>query len=299
MLRGVTDRSERTASPIAHLLGDRISRLEWAVAGLVAVTLIALTIAEPDILEAPFENSRTVGSPSAARSQRRSRSSSCSVSESGPRSASPCSACRSWPCRGGSSRRSSSMTWSKTNSRRRSPPPSESPTPRTPPANRFLPPRCPIARPTPTATAPAGMPEPVLLGAGPFVGLAGHEGTGDAGVFERPDGSRVLRLENLDIQNGPDLRLYLVPGREQTSPTDSSLYLGELAATSATRPTSYLVSSHWRPATGRSSCGAKPSASNSSAPTSPSRDQLLPRQRPAGAARASACFAAELDRPQR
>lgn len=76
------------------------------------------------------------------------------------------------------------------------------------------------------APAPASGPE--LLGAGKFEGLAGHEGTGDAGFFSYNDGRTVLRLENLDIQNGPDLRLYVVPGRGQTDPTDDSLYLGEL-----------------------------------------------------------------------
>ena len=76
--------------------------------------------------------------------------------------------------------------------------------------------------PMPTATGP------VLRGAGQFVGLAGHEGTGDAGFFAVADDALVLRLEDLDIQNGPDLRLYVVPGPAQTSPGDDSLYLGEL-----------------------------------------------------------------------
>ncbi|MGH9154961.1 MAG: DM13 domain-containing protein [Acidimicrobiales bacterium] len=80
--------------------------------------------------------------------------------------------------------------------------------------------------PTPTQALPPA--EPVLLGAGTFRGLAGHDGTGDAGFFSLPDGSRVLRLENFDIQNGPDLRLYVVPGADQTDPTDDSLYLGDL-----------------------------------------------------------------------
>ena len=79
---------------------------------------------------------------------------------------------------------------------------------------------------TPTApTAPAG---PQLLGSGTFVGLAGHDGTGDAGIFRLEDRSLVLRLENLDIDNGPDLQLYLVPGAESYSPGDGSLHLGAL-----------------------------------------------------------------------
>ncbi|NNF09770.1 MAG: DM13 domain-containing protein [Acidimicrobiia bacterium] len=73
--------------------------------------------------------------------------------------------------------------------------------------------------------APTG---PVLLGAGEFIGLAGHTGTGDAGIFESPDGSLVLRFENFDIQNGPDLEVYLVPGTDQTSLADGSIHLGEL-----------------------------------------------------------------------
>ena len=83
----------------------------------------------------------------------------------------------------------------------------------------------------PPATADAPPPaasEPVLLGAGQFVGLAGHSGTGDAGLFENPDGSLVLRFENFDIENGPDLEVYLVPGADQTSLADGSIHLGAL-----------------------------------------------------------------------
>ena len=75
------------------------------------------------------------------------------------------------------------------------------------------------------SSAPAG---PVLLGSGQFVGLAGHDGTGDAGIFENPDGSLVLRFENFDIENGPDLEVYLVPGPDQTSLADGAIHLGAL-----------------------------------------------------------------------
>jgi hypothetical protein len=78
------------------------------------------------------------------------------------------------------------------------------------------------AEPAPT---PSG---PVLLGSGQFVGLAGHEGTGDAGIFQNPDGSFVLRFENFDIENGPDLEVYLVPGADQTSLPEGSIHLGPL-----------------------------------------------------------------------
>jgi hypothetical protein len=77
----------------------------------------------------------------------------------------------------------------------------------------------------PDAPQPAS---PVLLGAGQFVGLAGHTGTGDAGVFRNPDGSHVLRFENFDIENGPDLEVYLVPGAGQTSLAPGAIHLGAL-----------------------------------------------------------------------
>jgi hypothetical protein len=76
-----------------------------------------------------------------------------------------------------------------------------------------------------TVPLPAG---PRLLGSGTFVGLAGHDGTGDAGIFRLDDGSLVVRLENLDIDNGPDLELYLVPGEASYSPGDGSQHLGAL-----------------------------------------------------------------------
>jgi hypothetical protein len=79
-----------------------------------------------------------------------------------------------------------------------------------------------------TAPGTAAPKQPTLLGAGQFVGLAGHEGTGDAGVFERDDGNQVLRFENFDIERGPDLELYVVPGRDQRSPGAGSMHLGPL-----------------------------------------------------------------------
>ena len=85
------------------------------------------------------------------------------------------------------------------------------------------------ADPATTATTAAPVPAgPQLIGSGSFVGLAGHDGTGDAGIFRLEDGSLVLRLENFDIDNGPDLELYLVPGEESYSPGGGSLHLGAL-----------------------------------------------------------------------
>ena len=38
----------------------------------------------------------------------------------------------------------------------------------------------------------------------------------------------MLRLENFDIYNGPDLELYLVPGKDTYSPKNGSLHFGAL-----------------------------------------------------------------------
>ena len=71
--------------------------------------------------------------------------------------------------------------------------------------------------PAPTTSVPA---EPVALGSGTFQGLTGHDGSGTATVYELPDGSRVLRLEDFDVSNGPDLEVHLVPGADVRGPGD-------------------------------------------------------------------------------
>jgi hypothetical protein len=77
------------------------------------------------------------------------------------------------------------------------------------------------------AVTPPPSAAPVRLAAGTFSGLAGHEGTGDAVLYRLPDGSNLVRLENLDLQNGPDLVVYLVPQPGQTE-LDGAVSLGEL-----------------------------------------------------------------------
>lgn len=53
---------------------------------------------------------------------------------------------------------------------------------------------------------------PVAVTTGQFVGADDrHSGEGDATIYDLSDGSRVLRLENFEVTNGPDLRVYLAP----------------------------------------------------------------------------------------
>jgi Electron transfer DM13 len=61
----------------------------------------------------------------------------------------------------------------------------------------------------PTGSAAA---EPVEVARGAFVSLD-HGTTGTARVLELADGRRIVRLEGLDTDNGPDLYLYLTANR--------------------------------------------------------------------------------------
>ena len=64
------------------------------------------------------------------------------------------------------------------------------------------------------ATEPAeGEPPPsfpLTLSEGFFIDLA-HTGMGVAKIIELEDGTRILRIEDLDVLNGPDLRVILSP----------------------------------------------------------------------------------------
>jgi hypothetical protein len=99
--------------------------------------------------------------------------------------------------------------------------------------------------PTVATTLPTG---PRLIASGSFVGLAGHDGTGDAGLFRLADGTLALRLENFDIDNGPDLELYLVPGEQSYSPRDGALHLGALKGNKGNQ--TYEIPNGFSPAEG-------------------------------------------------
>ena len=61
----------------------------------------------------------------------------------------------------------------------------------------------------PAAARPA--PRNVLLGRGQFDGIS-HSASGNASTIDRARGGPVLTLTNLDVENGPDLRVLLVTG---------------------------------------------------------------------------------------
>ena len=49
-----------------------------------------------------------------------------------------------------------------------------------------------------------------VLSQGSFYAIA-HLGKGQALVYQLADGSRILRLQDFEVDNGPDLHVYLVP----------------------------------------------------------------------------------------
>lgn len=57
---------------------------------------------------------------------------------------------------------------------------------------------------------PGDLAQTQILARGEFYDLA-HEGTGTATVYQLQDGSRVLRFEDFEVLNGPNLHVWLVP----------------------------------------------------------------------------------------
>lgn len=75
----------------------------------------------------------------------------------------------------------------------------------------------------------------VQLATGAFVGVA-HGGSGKAAVVELASGKRVLTFTDLDVANGPDLRVYLVAGRVDTdADVDDFVDLGALKGNKGTQ----------------------------------------------------------------
>ena len=63
--------------------------------------------------------------------------------------------------------------------------------------------------------------EPVRLKSGEFRdGDRFHKGSGQALIYNLPDGSRVLRFEDLEVTNGPDLRVILTTVADPESSED-------------------------------------------------------------------------------
>ena len=74
-------------------------------------------------------------------------------------------------------------------------------------------PKTPVSEPTPVP-APTSSPaaEPVVLKHGEFQDIDGfHKGSGTATIYMGADGTRLLRLEDFKVTNGPELHVVLSP----------------------------------------------------------------------------------------
>ena len=97
--------------------------------------------------------------------------------------------------------------------------------------------REPTAEPTAVAVARGTA---TLLSSGLFHDQdAFHRGSGTAGIYRGPDGSLLLRLENLDVTNGPDLHVLLSthPDPQRREDLESAKYidLGKLKGNRGTQ----------------------------------------------------------------
>lgn len=96
------------------------------------------------------------------------------------------------------------------------------------------PPAPPAEAPRPTTTVAPG---PVRVSSGTLRGID-HRASGQAAVYRLADGTAFVRLEDIDVQNGPDYVLYLVPGDDRRTP-GAGVNLGGLKGNQGTQ--NYVV----------------------------------------------------------
>jgi len=83
------------------------------------------------------------------------------------------------------------------------------------------------AQDDPTVAAPTTQALPVKVATGPLHGLAGHTGKGDVSIYRLPDGTFLVRLEEIVTPHAPAVYVYLVPKAAQSG-TGGGVDLGAL-----------------------------------------------------------------------
>lgn len=83
------------------------------------------------------------------------------------------------------------------------------------------------------STAVQAAPGEQVVAQAPLKSTGKYRVSGDALLVRRDDGSMLVRLQNLDMDDGPALRVHLVPGRDKTGPQGGA-DLGPLKGTRGT-----------------------------------------------------------------
>jgi hypothetical protein len=89
------------------------------------------------------------------------------------------------------------------------------------------------AAPTSVATTTTVPAPPARISAGPLRGID-HRASGAAAIYRLADGTAFVRLEDIDVQNGPDYVLYLVAGNDRRVP-GAGVELGALKGNQGTQ----------------------------------------------------------------
>lgn len=86
--------------------------------------------------------------------------------------------------------------------------PTAAPTPSATPTAAPTPSATPTAAPSPATATPTPDAEPLVLAEGAFISHE-HATSGSVRILELADGTRVLRVEDLQTSDGPDLQVWL------------------------------------------------------------------------------------------
>ena len=82
------------------------------------------------------------------------------------------------------------------------------------------------------ATPAAGAPMGELISSGELMGEDSfHTGSGQVLLVRSPDGEAVLRFQDYEVRNGPDLFIYLTPDPDGDVHADGAIELGDIKAT--------------------------------------------------------------------
>lgn len=89
------------------------------------------------------------------------------------------------------------------------------------------------ATPTSVATTTTVPAPPARVSTGALRGID-HRASGAATLYRLADGTAFVRLEDIDVQNGPDYVLYLIPGNDRRAP-GAGVDLGALKGNQGTQ----------------------------------------------------------------